>query len=97
MGWWSDRMTAVRFSNLSPPPALPQASWRGYRQRKAYLQRLHYLRAHGDAVVKVGLLCLHPRLTPLCHRQGMRRVPSCSAMGEWSSRAVLGGCAPSVG
>uniref|UniRef100_A0A8V1A7V1 IQ motif containing GTPase activating protein 3 n=1 Tax=Gallus gallus TaxID=9031 RepID=A0A8V1A7V1_CHICK len=53
-----------------------QASWRGYRQRKAYLQRLHYLRAHGDAVVKVGLLCLHPRLTPLCHRQGMRRVPS---------------------
>uniref|UniRef100_A0A8V1AJN1 IQ motif containing GTPase activating protein 3 n=1 Tax=Gallus gallus TaxID=9031 RepID=A0A8V1AJN1_CHICK len=51
-----------------------QASWRGYRQRKAYLQRLHYLRAHGDAVVKVGLLCLHPRLTPLCHRQGMRRI-----------------------
>lgn len=30
-----------------------QASWRGYRQRKAYLQRLHYLRAHGDAVVKI--------------------------------------------
>ncbi|XP_042693080.1 ras GTPase-activating-like protein IQGAP3, partial [Centrocercus urophasianus] len=30
-----------------------QACWRGYRQRKAYLQRLRFLRAHVDAVIKI--------------------------------------------
>lgn len=30
-----------------------QACWRGYRQRRAYLERLHYLKANTEAAVKV--------------------------------------------
>lgn len=35
-----------------------QAWWRGQKQRRAYLERLRYLRAHADAAVKVS----HPSL-----------------------------------
>lgn len=31
-----------------------QAWWRGQKQRRAYLERLRYLRAHADAAVKVS-------------------------------------------
>lgn len=38
---------------LSCPAA--QAHWRGYRQRKTYVQRLQYLKANSDAVIKVAV------------------------------------------
>lgn len=30
-----------------------QACWRGYRQRRAYLERLHYLKSNAEAAIKV--------------------------------------------
>lgn len=36
------------------PPSDWQAHWRGYRQRKIYLERLQYLKANTNAVIKVA-------------------------------------------
>lgn len=47
------RAIGTSWSHLSPPSDR-QAHWRGYRQRKIYLERLQYLRANTDAVIKVA-------------------------------------------
>lgn len=33
-----------------------QAHWRGYRQKKMYLERLQYFKANADAVIKVAVV-----------------------------------------
>lgn len=51
--WTASRASGdQRVCPLSCPDA--QAHWRGYRLRKAYLERLRYFRANSDAVIKVA-------------------------------------------
>ena len=47
------RAIGTSWDHLSPASDL-QAHWRGYRQRKIYLERLQYLKANTNAVIKVA-------------------------------------------
>lgn len=63
----SGQQGPARVNSLFPPHV--QAHWRGYRQKKRYLERLQYLKANVDAVIKVaGVIrtgpCLSGKIPP---------------------------------
>lgn len=84
-----------------------QAHWRGHRQKKMYLERLQYLKANVDAVIKVaGMLREVPVslerspenslsvLSPTC---GLGRWPKCPGSEGSVSLSPDSGLGPDVG